>query len=51
MPDALYLINVLCIVVSWKFATMCFKSGNKTGGYFNLFASAFNAVVVVRHFA
>ena len=50
MWDALYLINVLCIFVSWKFATTCFNEGNKTGGYLNLFASALNAAIVASHF-
>jgi hypothetical protein len=50
MWDALYLINVLCVFVSWKIATTCFNNGNKFGGWLNVFASALNAAIVVDHF-
>ena len=48
--DLLFLINVVCVFVSWKWATVAFKEGNQFGGWFNLFASALNAAIVLNHF-
>jgi len=48
--DILYLLNVVCIVVSWRVATQCFNRGDKLWGNFNLGASALNFVIVVNHF-
>ena len=48
--DLLYLINIILVFVSWKFATIAFDNGNKIGGYANLFASALNAAVVLVKF-
>ncbi len=48
--DILYLLNVVCIVVSWHVATYCFNRGDKVWGTLNLFASAFNFAIVLNHF-
>jgi hypothetical protein len=49
MFELLYLINVACIVVSWRVASQCYGRGDKFWGNFNLFASALNAAIVVNH--
>lgn len=45
-----YLLNLACVFLSWKWAMEAFNVGNKFGGYFNLFASALNAVIIFDHF-
>lgn len=40
----LYLINVACIVLSWKIANECDMWS--VGWWLNMFASALNAVIV-----
>jgi hypothetical protein len=49
LVDLFILINVACIVVSWRVAVNCFNRGDKFWGNFNLFASALNAAIVVNH--
>ena len=49
MFELLYLINVICIIVSWRVAMQCYNRGDKFWGNFNLFASALNAAIVVNH--
>jgi len=49
MFELLYLINVACVVVSWRVAMQCFSRGDKFWGNFNIFASALNAAIVVNH--
>lgn len=46
----LYLGNLVFVFLSWKWATEAFEIGNKWGGYFNLFASALNAAIIVHYF-
>jgi hypothetical protein len=48
--DLLYLINLACVFLSWKWATVAFNNDNKWGGYLNLFASALNAAIILNHF-
>lgn len=50
MFDILYLLNVVCVYVSWRVATKCFNEGNTFWGYSNIFASALNFALVVNHF-
>ena len=44
----LYLINVFCVFFSWRVAMRCKEYG--TGWWLNMFASAFNGVVILRAF-
>lgn len=48
--DLLYLITLFCVWFSWHVASQCFDRDEDFLGYFNLFASALNAVVFVNHF-
>lgn len=48
--ELLYLLNVLCVWVSWRLAKRFFNEENKLGGYANLFASALNVAVLLNHF-
>ena len=48
--DLLYLLNILCVFVSWRVAQKCFNEGNQFWGYGNIFASALNAAIVFNHF-
>jgi len=48
--DLFILINVFCVVFSWRVASRCFDRGDKVWGNFNLFASALNAAIVINHF-
>ena len=48
--DLIYLLNVFCVWFSWHFAMRSFNEENKIGGYANLFASAFNAAIVLNRF-
>jgi ABC-type transporter Mla subunit MlaD len=43
------LLNLVCIVVSWRVATYFQNRGNQVGYYLNMFASALNGVAVMRH--
>lgn len=45
-----YLINVVFVYLSWKWATEAFEKGNDTAGWLNIFASAINAAAVASHF-
>jgi hypothetical protein len=49
MFELLYLLNVVCVVFSWRVAMQCYNRGDKFWGNFNLFASALNAAIVVNH--
>jgi len=49
MFELLYLINVVCVLVSWRVAMHCYNRGDKFWGNFNIFASALNAAIVVNH--
>lgn len=44
-----YLINLACIFLSWHWAKEAFANGNKIGGWFNVFASALNAAIVLNY--
>jgi hypothetical protein len=48
--DLLYLLNVLCVWISWRLAMRSFNEENQIGGYANLFASALNAAILMYHF-
>ena len=48
--EILYLLNVVCILVSWRVAMQCYNRGDKFWGNFNLFASALNFAIVANHF-
>ena len=48
--ELFYLLNLACVFLSWKWASEAFNNGNKFGGYFNLSASALNAVIILDHF-
>ena len=48
--EFMYLLNVGCVVFSWRVASNCFDRGDKVWGNFNLFASALNAAIVLNHF-
>lgn len=50
MFEIFYLINVICVYVSWRVATKCFNEGNTVWGYFNIGASALNAAIIINHF-
>jgi len=39
-------LNVLFMVMCWKFATIDFKNGNNKMGWLNIFFSAWNAAVI-----
>lgn len=44
------LINTFLVWFCWQAATEAFEEGNTKLGYFNLFASSLNAVIVLDHF-
>lgn len=46
MINAFLLINFALVFLSWKWSKEAFETGNKFGGWFNLFASALNASAV-----
>jgi hypothetical protein len=48
--DLIYLLNVFCVWISWHLAMRSFNEENQIGGYANLFASAFNAAIVLNRF-
>ena len=48
--DLFIVINVVCVVVSWRVASHFYNGGDKVWGNFNLFASALNAAIVINHF-
>ena len=50
MWELFYLVNVACVIVSWRVATKCFDDGDTGCGYFNIFASALNASIVLNRF-
>ena len=45
-----YLINMVLVYLSWKWATEAFENGNDTAGWINIFVSAINAAAVASHF-